>query len=134
MVEFGYFLSLLCTTTIYTFIGILSVKVYDYYGIDCLWLEQLKKSQCEGDIFDSSNPLIRFIEKWIKKNKKFLGLLLSFKNPGLMVIYYRDGFYQYNGFTGKNIKLIFLVNIVLINLYWNSIIYTGFSLWEFLTK
>lgn len=130
MFKFGYFFSLITTTLIYILIGIISVKIYDYHKVDCLMIEELKESQHNGTLIKKENRLIQLIEKWANKNKKLLSLVLSFKNTGLPVVYYRDGFHKYNGFTGKNIKLIFLINSFIVNLYWNTIIYTGFSLWE----
>ena len=130
MIRFGYIVSLFTTTLIYVLFGIISVKIYDYYKKDCLMIEDLKESQHNGNLIQKENRLIRLIEKLARKNKTLLSLILSFKNPGLTVIYYRDGFHLYNGFTGKNIKTIFLVNSIIINIYWNTILYTGFSMWE----
>ena len=132
IIELGFVVSFTTTVLIYIIIGIISVKIYDNSKVDCLWIEEFKESQYNGNLFSKKNRLTNFIEKWTRKNRKILGLLLSFKNPGLMVVYQRDGFHQYNGFTGKNIKLIFLVNIFLTNVYWYTFLFTGFSIWEFL--
>lgn len=132
IIELGFVVSFLTTVLIYIIIGIVSVNIYDSSKTDCLWIEGLKESQHNGSLFSKKNRLTKFIEKWMKKNRKLLGLLLSFKNPGLMVVWERDGFSQYNGFTGKNIKLRFLINTIVINIYWYILLFTGFSIWEFL--
>ena len=132
MIEFGYLLSILSTTLIYATIGIISVKLYDLYKIDCLMIESLKESQYNHDQISNKNRLVNLITKWAKRSRPLLGLLLSLKNTGLMVIYRRDGFHLYNGFAGKNIKLVFLINSLLVSIIWNTVVYTGFSIWEFI--
>jgi len=132
ILEFSFLISLLITILIYTLLGILTVKIYDYYQTDFLMIEALKQSQllC-GQI--SGSRLLRFINRRAQKNKKILGLLLTSQNTGLFVLYFRDGFYQYNGFSGKNIKNIFFLNLFIIEFYWNTILYTGFSFWKLIT-
>lgn len=132
VIELGYFISLIISTLIYIIVGIISVKIYDHYRTDCLWIEALKETQYNNEQIPVPNHLIRFILKWSKKDGIVLRFLLSLKNTGLMVIYYRDGFKLYNGFTGKNLKLLFLINSFIINLYWYLVLYTGFSLWKFI--
>gem|GEM_PF-4695846 len=132
MVELGYLITLTIMIMIYILIGIISIQIYDRFGTDCLWIEEYKHSQSKGVTITPENRLIRFIEKWAKKSEKLLGLLLSFKNPGLYVIFFRNGSYLFNGFTGKNIKIIFLVNIIIINIYWSIIIFTGIPLFVFI--
>lgn len=132
IIELGFVISFITTIFIYLVIGVISVKIYDNSKIDCLWIEEFKESQHTGNLFFKENRLINLIERWTKKNKILLSLILSFKNTGLMIIYFRDGFHLYNGFTGKNIKLMFLINTIIINVYWYIILFTGFSLWEFL--
>lgn len=130
ILEVGFLFSLSITVLIYTLFGIISIKMYDYYKIDFLMIEAFKKSQSECE--QTENPLLRFIRRRAKKNKKTLGLLLSSQNSGLFVLYFREGFHQYNGFQGENIKKLFFLNLFIIELYWNTILYTGFSLWKFI--
>lgn len=132
MIEFGYILSLLTTTSIYLLIGIASVKIYDRHKQDCLYIEALKKAQADNKPLTKRNKLTEFILSWTKRNKIIFSLLLTFKNPGLFVIYFRDGVNLFNGFAGKNIKIIFLINLLVMNLYWNFVIYTGTPLWKFI--
>lgn len=132
IVNFGYWISLLITTSIYLYIGIKSVNIYDFYKVDCLFIETLKKIQFNNKRFESKNVLIKFILKRSETNKFLLGLLLSFKNPGLVVIYFRDGFNLYNGFSGKNIKLFFALYLLITNIYWNLTVLLGIGLFKFL--
>jgi len=132
MESFGYFYSLKITTSIYFIIGIVSVILYDYYEVDCLRLEALKRAHFYGKEINGKNRLIRLITRRSKKGKFILSLSLASKNPGLMVIYLRDGFGLYNGFSGKYILLYFLLNTVLINIYWNGIIYLLIILYKWI--
>jgi len=138
MAEFGYFISFLITTVIYILIGILSVNIYDSSQSDCLWVEEYKHSKDSGKSIIVQNRIIRFVEKWANKNKYILGLLLSFKNPGLYVIFFRKGSYLFNGFSERKIKILFLVNIIIINVYWNTIVYSGMPffilIWHLIKK
>ena len=125
MSEFGFLKSLSITTLIYLIIGIISIRIYDFYKIDFFMIEALKKSQCENSQFCDKSIIVDIILKWAQKNKIILGLLLASQNLGLVVIYFRDGFYDYNGFCGKNIKLIFFIYLLIINIYWNIGIFIG---------
>jgi len=118
--KFSYIGSIIITLFIYLLIGIISVKIYDFYKIDCLRIEILKKAQYDNDqIVDKSN-IVKLILKWTNKSKFVLGILLAGQNSGLAVIYLRDSFYLYNGFHGKNIKLYFFIYSLIISIYWNT--------------
>jgi len=132
IIKYGYTISLILTIIIYLLIGVLSVVLYDQYKKDFLLIEALKRKLANNEEISASNKLICFIIRWIHKGKFVLGILSSFKNPGLLVLLYRDGFDLYNGFTGKNIWWSFLRNIFLIQIYYHLFLYTGFSLWEYL--
>ncbi len=132
IIKFGYITSLVTTILIYLVIGVMSVTLYDKYKKDFLFIETLKKAMSLNEEIPDANKLIHFILKWINKGRFILGLLLSFKNPGLPVICYRNGYGLYNGFSGKNIKWSFLRNILLIQIYYHIFLYTGFSLWRYL--
>lgn len=134
IIKYGYITSLVSTIISYLIIGILSIRLYDKYKKDFLLIESLKEAISLNKEIPNSNKLICFILKRINKSKFILGLLLSFKNPGLLVIYYRDGCYLYNGFTGKNIRWSFLRNVFLIQIYYHFFLYSGFSLWKYLQK
>lgn len=126
----GYWISVSIITFVYIIIGIASVNLYDKYGDDCLMIEYLKEFQFKNNQVAKKSRIVSFITKWSKRSRFLLDLLLSLKNTGLMVIYRRDGFRLYNGFTGKGIKLYFLINSLLVSILWNSAIYTGFSIWK----
>lgn len=130
MFEVGYWISVSIITFIYIIIGIASVNLYDRHRDDCLMIEYLKEFQFKNDQVIEKSRIVSFITKWSKRSRFLLDLLLSLKNTGLMVIYRRDGFRLYNGFTGKGIKLSFLINSLLVSVLWNSAIYTGFSIWK----
>lgn len=123
--EFGFIISLTTTTLIILLVGIISIKIYDFYKIDCLMIEALKKSQYDNDQIVDKGVVVKLILKWANKNKTVLGLLLASQNLGLVVIYFRDSFYLYNGFSGKNIKLFFFIYSIIISIYWNTVVYTG---------
>jgi len=130
--NFNFLISLFSTTLIYLLIGIISIKIYDLYKQDIFWIEKLKNKQLSKNKIKDGNPLIKFILKRNKTNKFFLGLLLFFKNPALMVIYFRDNHSQYNGFAGKNIILYFAGYLLIMNLYWNLMVYFSISIWKIL--
>ena len=127
--EMGYLSSVLVTTIIYILIGILSVKIYDYCKKDYLLIEALKDAE-KNNQTSELNFIIKLILKWTRKNKTILGLLLASQNPGLIVIYYREGSFLYNGFVGKNMKIFFFINLLIVNVYWNTAIYTGVSIFN----
>ena len=129
--EMGYLSSVLVTTIIYILIGILSVKIYDYCKKDYLLIEALKDAE-KNNQTSELNFIIKLILKWSKKrkNKNILGLILASQNPGLVVIYYREGSFLYNGFAGKNMKIFFFINLLIVNVYWNTAIYTGVSIFN----
>jgi len=134
IISLGYISSLFITITIHCLIGIFSIKLYDNYKKDFLLIEALKRALFLNEKILTSNKLIGFILKGMSKSKFILGLLLSLKNSGLLVIYYRDGYDLYNGFSGKNIRWSFIRNILLIQIYYHILMYTGFSLWEYINK
>lgn len=134
IINYSYFYSFMTTNVIYALIGIISVFLYDKFKGDPVMIEALKKYQNEGGHLKHKNKLIKFILKRNKKNKFILNALLFFKNPGLMVIYQRDGSYQYNGFKGKHIRLLYLVYLLFMNLYWNTMVYFGISIWDPILK
>ena len=126
--EIGYLISLLTTTLIYLLVGVISVKIYDFYKVDFLFIETLKKAQYDKNQVIINSPIVNLILKWTKKNKLILklilGLLLASQNIGLVVLYLRDGYYSYDGFVGKNIKLFFFLYSLAMSLYWNTFVFT----------
>lgn len=121
--ELGYIISIIVTILIYIFIGLLFVKKYDSYKIDFLKIEHLKKVQLNKG---ATNYLLIFV-RWLK------GLIFCSHNTGIPVLYHRHGKYLYDGFSeDKNIIKIFILDILLIGIYWNTVIYTGISVLELL--
>lgn len=130
MINLGYLISLILSILIYVIIGIVSVKIYDKYGNNSLGLEFIKESLSKEEEVQITNPLIRFIVNIRKKSSNFiLGILLSAKNPGLFVVLYRKVPCLYNGFPGIKIKWCFFRNIILVETYWNTMLYYGVSQW-----
>lgn len=118
MTNFGYKISLITTTLIYIVIGIVSVRLYDHYkGGPLSFIESWKLNKEDEAQTTRLNYIISFFGKVI------LSIVLSFKNTGLFVLVFRKGSYLFNGFAGKYIKLIFLINSFLINVIWNIVIY-----------
>ena len=130
--ELGFIKRIIIITAIYIIKGVITVRLYDKYKTDCIMMESLKEAQFNHHKIEEWNKLIKFIVKKSENNRKKLIFLLSFKNPGLGVLYMRDGFHMYNGFSGKNVIYYFLLNIIVKSIYWNIIVLTGFSLWGFL--
>lgn len=132
VIQFDYATCFYALMSIYILVGIISIFMYDKGKKDILFIESLKEAMQKHEKLLEYNKLIRFIIKKSKgeKKKPLLILLLSFKNPGLAVVYMREGFHLYNGFTNWSIFYFFLVNIFIMNLYFMIVLYTGFSFWE----
>ena len=123
MIKFDYVISLIITTIIYVFVGIISVRLYDRKGEDLFGIERNKTF-----LQKVKRPTI--IGRIIALFALFVfGLISSLKNTRLPVIIFRDGSNLYNGFSGKYIKLIFLVYALIINVSWNIFIYLLSPLW-----
>lgn len=129
MIEVGPFFSFILTTIIYLFIGIKSLRMYDSRKTDIFWFQELRIAQKNHEQIETKNYLIKFVLKKNRKNKFFLGLLLSFKNLALPIIYFRNEEDEFNGFKGKNIKLYFTCYLLITNLSWNLMIFLGISFW-----
>ena len=117
-----YFISTIITIIIYIIFGIISVKIYDYYKERFSVIEINKKT---SDIIQNENvnSLITLIKKYLRYIKTFFfELFLSMQNPGLFVLYRRDESGIRTGFQGKNVKLMFVIYIIIINIAWNAII------------
>lgn len=124
MIKYGYLISLTITTLLYILIGILSVKIYDHFGIDFIKVERNKRffrlKTEEGKVLLAIySILIVFIR----------GLLVSLKNTGLAVIVFRKGSFLFNGFEGIYTKLIFISYALFINVVWNLIVLKYSYLW-----
>ncbi len=134
VIEFDYATCFYLLMSIYILVGIFSVYIYDHNKKDILFMESLKEAMRQNHKLLEYNRLARFIIKKSKGPKKrpFLILLLSFKNPGLTVLYMREGSYLYNGFTSWIVFYFFIVNIFIMNIYFMIILYTGFSFWGLL--
>ena len=134
VLRFDYATCFYALMSIYILVGIFSIFIYDKGKKDILFIESLKEAIQKHEKLLEYNKLIRFIIKKSKGKKKrpFLILLLSFKNPGLAVVYMREGFHLYNGFSNWIIFYFFIINIFIMNLYFIIILYTGFSFLELL--
>lgn len=133
--SYGYFVCFCVLTMVYLLVGIISISIYDNHKSDFLFVESLKEAMEKNNPVFGYNRLIRFIIRKSNGNKKrpFLIMLLSFKNPGLAVIYMRDGYYLYDGFAKDwTVFYFFIVNIFIMNIYFTIVLYTGFSIWKIL--
>ena len=128
VIKYGYILSVLISTAIIMVVGIIFIKIHDYYKIDLL--EKFKKSR--GDEDRVFNKTERFIMKWEKKGSWFLFLALTLGDSIVAVIYYREGSYRFNGLPTWKIKGLFFLSVFTINAYFNAGIYTGISLGKYL--
>lgn len=130
MQEYGPVNCFISTNIIYGVMGVLCVFWYDTLKKDWLMIEALKKYRLNGGHLLHKNRIIRFL---LKKNKwgDFVKRgALFFKHPALYVIEYRDGISLYNGFAGKNTVILYLVYLLLMNLYWNGMVYLGIHIWS----
>jgi hypothetical protein len=134
VIQFDYPTCFCLLMIIYILVGIISIYIYDSGKKDILFVESLKEAMNKHEKFLEYNRLVRLIVKKSKGKKKrpLLILLLSFKNPGLAVIFMRKGTFLYNGFTSWVVFYFFLVNIFIMNLYFMIVLYTGFSVWKLL--
>lgn len=131
MIKFGYVPSLVLTILIYLLIGIIYIKINNSYGTFIEWFEYLKKFK-DNDVEIKRIKIIRFIMRVIGSNKFLLAVLLYLKNPGLLIIYFRNS----NGSLKKYIKLLVILYLIAANIVWNIIVYYGVSvtkiLWVFI--
>ena len=125
---FGYYISLLITIILYFIIGIVTIKLYDFYKIDLVGIENFKENNHEHIETKYANKIIQIIQRinnmrvW-NLNKYILMAVLSLSiNPGLVVIYFRNGFKQYDGFKENHIKNYFFLSIIISNVLWNTFV------------
>ena len=125
---FGYSISLSITIILYFIIGIVTIKLYDFYKIDLVEIEKFKENNHEHIETKYDNKIIQIIQKinnmkvW-NLNKYILLAVLSLSiNPGLVVIYFRNGFKQYDGFKENHIKHYFFLSIIISNILWNTFV------------
>lgn len=128
VMEYGYILSVFISTAIIMVVGVIFIKIHDYYKIDLL--EKFKKSRGDEDRF--FNKTERFIMKWEKKGSWILFLALTLGDSIVAVIYYREGSYRFNGLPTWKIKGLFFLSVLTINAYFNAGIYTSISIGEYL--
>ena len=128
VMEYGYILSVFISTAIIMVVGVIFIRIHDYYKIDLL--EKFKKSR--GDEKHIYNKTEKFIMKWEKKGSWVLFLALTLGDSIVAVIYYREGFYRFNGLPTWKIKGLFFLSVFTINAYFNAGIYTGISIGRYL--
>ena len=127
--KYGYLISFSTTTLIYILIGIITIKLYDHYKIDCWFVEKLKKDQhCEEVKIESKN-IFMIIIRFFKKFSLMIFLVYTV-NPASGAIYFRDGFGLYNGFKGKGIIIYFFLSIITASAIWNLFVLKGFSFFK----
>lgn len=128
VIKYGYTFSVLISTAIIVVVGVIFIRLHDYYKIDLL--EKFKKSRGEKDrVFNRTE---RFIIKWEKKGSWFLFIALILGDSIIAVLYYREGSYKFNGLPTWKIKVLFFSSVLIINAYINALIYTGISIGKYL--
>ncbi len=128
----GYTISVVASTIVTIVIGIIMLKLYDLFKVDWFLLESLKKAHQDKNQLHSENKALQLIIKWAESNKKLLFLFFFLRDAFVTVIYFRKGAFLYDGFQETRIKLLFFASALSINIWWNAIIYTGFSLFDYL--
>ena len=134
VIEFGYINCFYLLVSIYILVGVFSLHLYDKGKKDILFMESLKEAMDKNQELLEYNKLSRFIIRKTRGRKKrpILIILLSFKNPALAIIFMRKGYFLYNGFINWINFYFFLVNIIIMNVYFTIVLYTGFSVWKLL--
>ena len=130
ILKYGYTNSFLLTIGIFFTIGVVSVILYDLCKKDLFKIEALKENPSLFYNNSGSNKLIKFILKWEQKSRLLFIIILSFKNPGLFILYFRKGFFLFNGFSDTRIGLYFLGIIFLISSILIGIEAVGISIWR----
>ncbi|MEI6352376.1 MAG: hypothetical protein WCO35_00340 [Candidatus Nomurabacteria bacterium] len=105
------------TSLIAFYIGI---KLYDYFKDDWFSIEAFKKAKFENlELDEKDNSLAtKKITKLLKMGGKVSGkvlllLVLLSWDPSIFVIYFRKGFYLYDGMKGWKIKIYFLMSVIM---------------------
>jgi hypothetical protein len=122
MIKFGYIISLVLSILIYLLLGVFVIKINNSYGTFIEWFEYLKNLK-DNNAEIKKIKIIRFIMRVIGSNKFLLAVLLYLKNPGLLIIYFRNS----NGSLKKYIKLFVILYLISANVVWNIIVYYGVS-------
>ena len=130
ILKYGYINSFLLIIGIFFTIGVVSVILYDLYKEDIFKIEALKENPSHFYNNSGSNKLIKFILKWEQKSRLLFIIILSFKNPGFFILYFRKGFFLFNGFSDIRIGLYFLGIIFLISSILIGIEAVGISIWR----
>jgi hypothetical protein len=103
---------------------------YDWSKKDWIGIESIKDLKD----YQGKGKVRRFFSWITKKGDIFAFLFLSIQtDPFIVVAYMRQGANQYNGMKKRD-WTIFISSLVIGNLYWTIIAYTGVSIIEFLWK
>ena len=129
----GYQKTIIISTFISLIIGYIYIKLYDYCKNDWLLFEKLKSNLPITS--SEENDFTKSIKKWSKLGANLIIFLyLGTRDPAVTILYFREGSYRYNGLPNLKIKILFLISSFITNLYWISIVATGFSIWKFCTR
>lgn len=127
---YGFLPSLFLNILVTIIISSLVIYLYDKSRKDWLAIEKLKVLK-DTEPKPEDTKIILVIKKAMIKGDKFVLLVLVVKYPIIFVIYARKGAYKFDGFQNRTIIILFIISSILVNIIWNTVLFTGFSLWSY---
>lgn len=108
------------------------IRAYDWAKTDWFYIEKLKEIRSE----EAETHWGRMLQRFLKKGDVAMFFFLCVKeNPATVVIYFREGAFQYNGMNKRDWK-IFFASVVVANLVYiailSGIIETLRFLWDYI--
>jgi hypothetical protein len=103
-----------------------TILFYDWAKQDWLGIETLKELRDE-----EASWSLRKVLSWATKKGDWLVLVVVsiWKDPFICTAYMRRGAHQYGGLTKRDWR-IFLISLVIGNLWWTTAVFTGLELGE----
>ncbi|MCX6757450.1 MAG: hypothetical protein NTZ44_01025 [Candidatus Nomurabacteria bacterium] len=95
---------------------VITIFVYDIIKIDWLLIEALKEAQEQSTTMEKQNPITKAIGKWANKGRYILLIFFLFWDPMVVVLYYRNGYYLYNGIRTPRVWILAVLSSFLNNL------------------
>lgn len=97
----------------------LIILIYDKIKIDWLSIERFKTNK---ENKGKENNLIKRMRRLKEISGWVLMSVLFVAEPVVLVLYIRPGFNKWNGFKGKNVKLLFIVSNIVCTLIMGSVV------------
>lgn len=104
---------------------LMTIKFYDWSRKDWLGIEMLKEAREMGNT--GAN---RFIAKFMKNSKWAQLVILSIaQDPFIVMVFLREGAHRYGEMKKEDWKN-FLVSLIIANLFWASVCWSGVAIFE----